>query len=312
MSKHWWLAALLGLGLARAEELPTVAVSQIIDHPALNDSYAGLREALEQEGLQVRYDYENAQGNSATALQIAEKFAGNGPRAVVAIGTPAAQALANTLNGSVPLVFVAVTDPVAAKLVSAWDKTDGNITGTSDAVPVAKNVELMLEVVPQLKSLGTLYNPGEANSVASVAALKEALRAKNIELVEAPATKTSEVQEAAATLVDRVQALYLVQDNTAVSALASVLEVGETAKIPVFTADTALVKQGAVGAVSFDYYQVGRTAGRQVAAILKGKPVSELPVQTPEREELLLNSEAAAKMGVRLPEALRARAQLVP
>ena len=312
MSKHWWLAALLGLGLARAEELPTVAVSQIIDHPALNDSYAGLREALEQEGLQVRYDYENAQGNSATALQIAEKFAGNGPRAVVAIGTPAAQALANTLNGSVPLVFVAVTDPVAAKLVSAWDKTDGNITGTSDAVPVAKNVELMLEVVPQLKSLGTLYNPGEANSVASVAALKEALRAKNIELVEAPATKTSEVQEAAATLVDRVQALYLVQDNTAVSALASVLEVGETAKIPVFTADTALVKQGAVGAVSFDYYQVGRTAGRQVAAIRKGKPVSELPVQTPEREELLLNSEAAAKMGVRLPEALRARAQLVP
>ena len=309
MKKSLLLA--LGLALAGRAGAHSVAISQIIDHPALNEVRRGLQDELQTVGS-VKYELENAQGNIAIAQQIAEKFAGLKPDVIVAIGTPAAQAVSNSVQGSIPLVFAAVTDPVAAKLVSAWDKTDGNITGTSDAVPVAKNVELMLEVVPQLKSLGTLYNPGEANSVASVAALKEALRAKNIELVEAPATKTSEVQEAAATLVDRVQALYLVQDNTAVSALASVLEVGETAKIPVFTADTALVKQGAVGAVSFDYYQVGRTAGRQVAAILKGKPVSELPVQTPEREELLLNSEAAAKMGVRLPEALRARAQLVP
>ncbi len=309
MKKSLLLA--LGLALAGRAGAHSVAISQIIDHPALNEVRRGLQDELQAVGS-VKYELENAQGNIAIAQQIAEKFAGLKPDVIVAIGTPAAQAVSNSVQGSIPLVFAAVTDPVAAKLVSAWDKTDGNITGTSDAVPVAKNVELMLEVVPQLKSLGTLYNPGEANSVASVAALKEALRAKNIELVEAPATKTSEVQEAAATLVDRVQALYLVQDNTAVSALASVLEVGETAKIPVFTADTALVKQGAVGAVSFDYYQVGRTAGRQVAAILKGKQVSELPVQTPEREELLLNSEAAAKMGVRLPEALRARAQLVP
>ena len=309
MKKSLLLA--LGLALAGRAGAHSVAISQIIDHPALNEVRRGLQDELQTVGS-VKYELENAQGNIAIAQQIAEKFAGLKPDVIVAIGTPAAQAVSNSVQGSIPLVFAAVTDPVAAKLVSAWDKTDGNITGTSDAVPVAKNVELMLEVVPQLKSLGTLYNPGEANSVASVAALKEALRAKNIELVEAPATKTSEVQEAAATLVDRVQALYLVQDNTAVSALASVLEVGETAKIPVFTADTALVKQGAVGAVSFDYYQVGRSAGRQVAAILKGKPVSELPVQTPEREELLLNSEAAAKMGVRLPEALRARAQLVP
>ena len=309
MKKSLLLA--LGLALAGRAGAHSVAISQIIDHPALNEVRRGLQDELQAVGS-VKYELENAQGNIAIAQQIAEKFAGLKPDVIVAIGTPAAQAVSNSVQGSIPLVFAAVTDPMAAKLVSAWDKTDGNITGTSDAVPVAKNVELMLEVVPQLKSLGTLYNPGEANSVASVAALKEALRAKNIELVEAPATKTSEVQEAAATLVDRVQALYLVQDNTAVSALASVLEVGETAKIPVFTADTALVQQGAVGAVSFDYYQVGRTAGRQVAAILKGKPVSELPVQTPEREELLLNSEAAAKMGVRLPEALRARAQLVP
>ena len=309
MKKSLLLA--LGLALAGRVGAHSVAISQIIDHPALNEVRRGLQDELQTVGS-VKYELENAQGNIAIAQQIAEKFAGLKPDVIVAIGTPAAQAVSNSVQGSIPLVFAAVTNPVAAKLVSAWDKTDGNITGTSDAVPVAKNVELMLEVVPQLKSLGTLYNPGEANSVASVAALKEALRAKNIELVEAPATKTSEVQEAAATLVDRVQALYLVQDNTAVSALASVLEVGETAKIPVFTADTALVKQGAVGAVSFDYYQVGRSAGRQVAAILKGKPVSELPVQTPEREELLLNSEAAAKMGVRLPEALRARAQLVP
>ena len=313
MSKHWWLAALLGLGLARAEELPTVAVSQIIDHPALNDSYAGLREALEQEGLQVRYDYENAQGNSATALQIAEKFAGNGPKAVVAIGTPAAQALANTLNGSVPLVFVAVTDPVAAKLVSAWDKTDGNITGTSDAVPVALNLDLIQELLPTAKRIGTIYNAGEANSVAAVAALKEALRSRQLELVEAPATKTSEVQEAAASLLGQVDVIYLVQDNVVISAIKAVVQTGEENKLPVFAADAGSVRAGAIGSRRFDYREVGRSAGQQLAAILKGQAVKDIPVRSPAQSRLILNPAAAQKMGVAIPEALRSQAQeLIP
>ena len=306
MKKLLLLAALLA-GAAGAEP-KTVAIAQIIDHPALNEVRRGLEEEIKAQGLDVNYEYENAQGNNAIALQIAEKFIGGQPAVLVGLGTPAAQALANG-HGDIPLVFSAVTDPVAAKLVSAWDKTDGQITGVSDRVAVEKNVSLIKELLPQVKKVGTIYNGGEANAVAAVKELKEALAKENIELVEAAATKTSEVQEAGSKLLGQVDALYIVQDNTVVSALATLVDLCEQGQIPLFTADTALVKQGALAAISFDYYQVGRSTGGQVAAILKGKKIADMPVTTPKDVELLLNQKAADKIKLTIPAAVRDRAK---
>ena len=307
MKKSLLLA--LGLALAGRAGAHSVAISQIIDHPALNEVRRGLQDELQAVGS-VKYELENAQGNIAIAQQIAEKFAGLKPDVIVAIGTPAAQALANG-HGDIPLVFSAVTDPVAAKLVDSWERTDKNVTGVVDGVPLAKNIALIKELKPDLKKVGTIYNGGEANAVAAVKELKEALAKENIELVEAAATKTAEVQEAAQALVGKVDVILLTLDNTAVSAVKTIVQTGEENKLPVFASDVGSVKNGAIAAQSFDYREVGREAGRQVAAILRGKPVAEIPVATPKEIRLVINLAAAEKMGLKLPPAVLERAQEV-
>ena len=306
------LALALVAGLSHGDDkLNHVAVSQIIDHPALNDTYRGLEEQLIREKIKVKLDLENAQGNNAIVLQIAEKMAGQNPDVLVAIGTPAAQAALGVVNGQVPLVFAAVTDPVAAKLVDSWERTDKNVTGVVDGVPLAKNIALIKELKPDLKKVGTIYNGGEANSAAAIKELKAALAKENLELVEAAATKTAEVQEAAQALVGKVDVILLTLDNTAVSAVKTIVQTGEENKLPVFASDVGSVKNGAIAAQSFDYREVGREAGRQVAAILRGKPVAEIPVATPKEIRLVINLAAAEKMGLKLPPAVLERAQEV-
>lgn len=289
----------------------TIAVSQIIDHPALNDAYAGMQEALQAAGVKADYLYENAQGQGSVALQIAEKFAGENIDVAVGIGTPSAQALQSTLQGSKPLVFVAVTDPVAAKLVRDWNSTNENITGVSDTVPVTHNLKLMRDLLPQGKRLGTIYNTGEANSIAAVSALKEAAKDWGWDVVESAATKSSEVTDAVMALLGQVDALYIVQDNLVVSAMQTVVQLGEEYRLPVFAADAASVRTGAIASYSFDYRDVGRSAGEQIAALLNGQKTEALPVRTAAEIKLILNARSAAKMGLDLPEALRQQAHEV-
>lgn len=296
---------------ASAHAEPTIAVSQIIEHPALNNAYVGMQEVVKEAGLAVKWIHENAQGNTAVAQQIAEKFVGLNPNIVVGIGTPSAQALQNVVNGQIPLVFSAITDPVEAKLVSAWDKTEQNITGISDSVPVDKNIELMTTLIPNLKTIGTIYNSGEANSVASIKALQKALGDK-IQLQEATATKTSEVLDATYSLLGKVDALFIVQDNTVISAIESVLQASAEQNIPVFVSNADAVEQGALGSVSFNYHEVGRSTGQQLVEILKGKAVKEIPVGTPVNLDVYLNIETAKRLKIELPEALLSRAKTYP
>lgn len=270
-----------------------------------------MQEVVKEAGLEVKWIHENAQGNTAVAQQIAEKFVGLNPNIVVGIGTPSAQALQNVVNGQIPLVFSAITDPIEAKLVSAWDKTEQNITGISDSVPVDKNIELMTTLIPNLKTIGTIYNSGEANSVASIKALQKALGDK-IQLQEATATKTSEVLDATYSLLGKVDALFIVQDNTVISAIESVLQASAEQNIPVFVSNADAVEQGALGSVSFNYHEVGRSTGQQLVEILKGKAVKEIPVGTPVNLDVYLNIETAKRLKIELPEALLSRAKTYP
>ncbi|MDO4435001.1 MAG: ABC transporter substrate-binding protein [Cardiobacteriaceae bacterium] len=307
--KYWGLSALLWGGQAFAQ---TIAVSQIVEHPALNDVYRGIQEELKEQGFDgIQYVYENAQGNGAIALQIAEKIAGLSPDVAVAIGTPSAQALQSALQGSKPLVFAAVTDPVEANLVSNWQDTSANITGVSDQVSVEQHLDLILEIKPDAKRIGTIYNAGEANSVSAIRALQSALQTRGLTLVEAAATKTSEVMEAAQSLVGQVDVVYVVQDNTVISAIKAVLTVAEEQGWAVFSADTGSVREGALATVSFDYEEVGREAGKQVAEILRGKKVSEIAVTNPQKTVLMLNEKTVKRLNLTISEALWARAQEV-
>lgn len=300
-----FIALLMGLtGLVHAAP-KVVAITQIVEHPALDAVYKGVKDELTEEGFaegtDVTYMHESAQANTATAAQIARKFVGDQPDVIVAIATPSAQTVAAAAR-EIPVVFSAVTDPVGARLVKSLDKPGANITGITDMLPIDKHLDMMLRIVPDAKRIGTVYNPGEANAVALVEQLDAKLKARGLTLVKAAATKTSEVLAAARSLVGNTDAIYLTTDNTVISAAEAVISVGERAKIPVFAADTATVSRGAVAALGFDYYDVGRDTGKVVARILNGEKPGDIAVTGVEELSLHVNPAAAERMGVTLSD----------
>lgn len=287
-----------------------VATTAIVEHPALDAVRDGVKEVLNENGYtdeNMKFTYESAQGQPAIAAQIARKMVGDAPDVIVAIATPSAQAAASA-SKDIPVVFSAVTDPVGAKLVSRLIQPGGNVTGLSDMVNVKQQLALIKEFLPNLKTIGVPYNPGEANSVSIVTALKEAAAEAGISVIESPAPKSSDVMIATKQLVGKVDAIYCSTDNTIVSAFESVVKVGMDAQIPVFAADTDSVERGAVAAVGYDYGDLGRQTGDIVVRILKGEKAGMIDVKLAEGTSLYVNPKMAAKMGVEIPAAVLARA----
>jgi putative ABC transport system substrate-binding protein len=307
-------ASVAAVALPVHAENVTVDVTAIVEHPALDAVRDGVKDALAaagyKEGENLTFVYKSAQGNAATAAQIARQFAGESPNVIVPISTPSAQTVAAATH-DIPIVFSAVSDPVGAQLVKSMEKPGGNVTGLSDMSPVAEHIALIKEILPSIKKLGFLYNSGEANSVSLLAALKAEADKAGIEVVESAATKTAEVQGATRALVDKVDAVYVPTDNTIISALESAVGVAVESKLPLFTADTDSVSRGAVAALGFNYYDVGKQTGEIVVRVLKGEAVGDIPATIAKGTDLVVNKGAAAKMGVTLPEALVARATKV-
>jgi putative ABC transport system substrate-binding protein len=308
------LAASVAAALPVHAENVTVDVTAIVEHPALDAVRDGVKDALAaagyKEGENLTFVYKSAQGNAATAAQIARQFAGEEPTVIVPISTPSAQAVAAATR-DIPIVFSAVSDPVGAQLVKTMDKPGANVTGLSDMSPVAEHIALIKEILPNVKKLGFLYNSGEANSVSLLAALKAEADKAGIEVIESAATKTAEVQGAMRALVGKADAVYVPTDNTIISALESAVGVAEESKLPLFTADTDSVSRGAIAALGFNYYDVGKQTGDIVVRVLKGEKVGEIPATVAKGTDLVVNKTAAAKMGVTLPEAVVARATKV-
>lgn len=268
------LAATVAISLPAQAEDVTVAVTAIVEHPALDAARDGVKEALEaagyKEGENLKFIYESAQGNPATAAQIARQFIGEDPTVIVPISTPSAQAVVSATK-DIPVVFTAVSDPLGAQLVTDMDKPGGNVTGLSDLSPVAEHLALIKEILPNAKTIGFLYNSGEANSVSLLAVLKAEAEKAGLTVVESAATKSAEVQGAARALVGRADAIYVPTDNTIISALEGAVSVAEEAKLPLFTADTDSVSRGAIAALGFNYKDVGKQTGEIVVRILKVK-----------------------------------------
>ena len=184
---------------------------------------------------------------------------------IVPISTPSAQAVV-AATSDIPVVFTAVTDPLGAKLISNLEKPGANVTGMSDLSPIVKHLELIKEITPDAKTIGVPYNPGEANSVTLLGLLKSEGAEMGFEIVEAPAPTSADVLAAAQSLVGKVDVIYVPTDNTIVSALEAVIKVGTDNKIPVYAGDTDSVPRGAVAALGFNYYDVGRQTGKIVCA----------------------------------------------
>ena len=303
-------AAIAAAGTAAAQP-KEVAITAIVEHPALDAVRDGIKKGLAdlgyREGADIVFAYESAQGNPATAAQIARQFVGDAPDVIVAISTPSAQAVAAATK-DIPVVFSAVTDPIAAQLVASLDIPGANVTGISDMAPIADHVQLIHDISPDAKRLGVLYNPGEANSVSSLAALKEAAISAGIDVVEAPANKSADVQAAARALVGKVDAIYVPTDNTIVSALESAVGVAREAKLPLYAADTDSVARGALAAVGFNYFDVGVQTATIVDEVLKGTDPGRIPVVFASGTDLQVNLATAKAIGVEVPQQVLERA----
>ncbi len=294
----------------------TVSVNQFVEHPALDAVMSGLRDYMKDNGVEVEFKVHNAQANMATANQIAQQMIGEKSDLLVAIATPSAQACAQSLKKAPaalkrPLLFTAVTDPIAAGLVNDLKRPGGHITGVSDLLPVKKHLEMVLEYMPGIKRLGVMYNAGEANSKSTVKTIKELSAELGFKVVEATAAKTADVYQAAKSLVGRVDAVFIPTDNTIISALESVLKIGVQNKLPIFAADIDSVKRGAVAAMGFDYYKHGYQTGAVVVKILEGATPADIPVEFQKELQLHINATYSAMMGIEPPKVLLDKASRI-
>lgn len=292
----------------------TVAITAIVEHPALDAVRKGVIDELAESGFKegdnLTVNFQSAQGNTATSGQIAKQFVADNSDVIVAIGTPSAQSVA-AATSTIPLVFSAVTDPVEAKLVSKLDGSGTNVTGGSDALPYEPQIELMRQIIPNLKNVGYVYSPGEVNSTIILKNLKEKLTPLGINVHEAPAQRSNDIAMAARSLEGKVDMIYTSTDNNVVSAYESLFQVAKESKIPLIASDTSSVARGAIAALGVDYYALGRETGKIVVRILNGEKAGAIPVYTPQKLDLYVSPTNAKAEGITLPQAVIDKAKEV-
>lgn len=289
----------------------TISISQIVEHPSLDAMRKGFMDRLKESGINAVYNVHIAQGNQATNIQIANQIRGENADLILSITTPSSQVLAQKIKKT-PILFTGVTDPVSAGLVKSLMHPGANVTGMTDLSPVKRQVALIKEFMPEIKRLGTIYNAGEANSVVLTSLLKQICKENGVKVEEATIANSSGVYQAAKSLVGKCDAIYIPLDNTVVSGLEALIKVCRRNKLPVFSADTDSVERGTVAALAIDYYRMGLQTADMAARILLGeKNPGDMPVESLQNLQLYVNADAAKKMGVSIPAAVRERADKV-
>jgi putative tryptophan/tyrosine transport system substrate-binding protein len=278
-----------------------VGVTQIVEHPSLDEAYKGFQAALKDKGLDVEYDVQIAQGDMNNNQTIAQKFVGDGVDLIFANSTPSALGALNATK-DIPIVFTSVTDPIGAGLVKSFEEPGANITGTTDTHPDAiPNTIKFIDKYEEGTKIGMIFNSGEQNSVAQINMVKEAVKGTDLKVVEAPVSTSAEVKQAAESLIGNADVIYIITDNTVVSALESVVKVASDEDIPLYVGELDSVKRGGFAAYGFNYYDIGYQTGEMAASILSGdKKSSDIPVQYPDKLKLLINQKAGEDMGVTL------------
>lgn len=267
-----------------------VAITQIVPHPSLDRIRQGIEKEIKANfGDSVIIKFQSAQGNATVATQIAQNFIGSNVDVLVTITTPSSQAALSVENNNIPLVFVGVTDPLAAKLINSDGTLKNNITGVSDAPDIKAQVKLVAESLPKGSVIGIIYNPGETNSYVHVERLEDCLNENGFKLIKVPAYCTGDVLQASQNVVSNVDAIMLTNDNTVISALDVILKIAEVKKVPVFCSDPESVKRGCKACVAPDQYEMGIEAGKMVVEILNGEKVSNLKVVNMPSKKFELN-----------------------
>ena len=298
----------------KAEKV-NVGIVQLVEHAALDAANKGFVEGLAskgyKEGQNIAYDRQNAQADQSNLQNIAHRFVNNKVNLICAIATPAAQTVAN-VTSDIPIVATAVTDYKAAKLVKDNAKPGTNVTGTTDMNPVEQQLDLLLKLVPNAKSVGTIYCSSEVNSQLQIEILKKAAAAKGVTVKEATVSNVNDIQQAARSLVGKVQAIYVPTDNVLASAMPTLVSVTEEAKLPVICGEGGMVKAGGLATLGVDYYKLGFQAGEMAADILSGKSKpADMGIQAQKEFKAMVNLKEAEKIGLKVPEDVLKGAELV-
>ena len=292
----------------------TIGVAQIVEHPALDAAREGFFETLKangyEEGKNLIIDYQNAQGDQPTLQSIAQKFASDKPKLVLAIATPSAQAMA-AASSDIPILITAVTDPVAARLVANAEKPGKNVTGTNDMNPIQEQFELMKQLAPNAKKVGVIYNAGEVNSQVQVDIVKQVAKDLGISITEATVASSADVLQAAQSLAGKVDAIYVPTDNMVVSAAQAVVQVANENKIPIISGESSVVDAGALATIGINYKKLGAQTGEMALRVLNGENPAEMAIESQKVKDIIVNQKTADLLGIKIPKEILDKAATV-
>lgn len=297
---------LTGCGSAKEDDgTVKIGLVQLVEHTSLDQIRESIIAQLEEDGYvdgeKIVIDYKNAQNEQSNLKTICQGFVADDVDVIVAITTPATQAAMGETD-EIPIVFSAVTDPVAAEVVSDMKKPGGNVTGTSDVISVEKIMGLADQITPGFKTIGALYNSSETNSVSAVEALKEYAAANGLEVIESAITSANEIQPAAQNLEKKCDIVFSPTDNTVASAIATANQVFIDAKVPFYVGADSMVKDGAFATYGVDYEYLGQETAKMIEEIINGADPAEMPVRTMDEMAIYINSQTAADMGLEIPK----------
>ena len=292
-----------------ADKIPTIGIIQLVEHVALDANCKGFIDGLAEEGFidkqTVNIDFQNAQGEQANCVTIAQKFVNNRANLIFAIATPAAQAAAN-LTKKIPIVISSVTDPESAKLVKSNSMPGTNVTGTSDLTPCAAQINLLKTLVPDVKNVGMLYCSNEQNSYFQIALAKAECDKLGISYTDYTVSSTNEIQQVVQSAVGKVDAIYSPTDNMIASAMINVAQVTTPAKIPVIVGEEGMCANGGLATYGLNYYELGKQTAKMAAKILRGESEpKDMPIEYLSTCNLTINEEVAKAIGITIPEELK-------
>ena len=308
MKYIYYLFIILSLLSCKKTSQIKIGVLQLIEHNALDSAYKGfvdgLKEAGYENGKNIIIDYQNAQGEQANCITIGQKFINDKSDLILAIATPAAQAIAN-MTKDIPILITAVTDPADSKLVADNNAPGGNVTGTSDLTPVEAQIELLKEIIPNVKTVGLLYCSSEQNSVFQINIAKKKLDAMGIKYIDIAISNLNEIQQVIQNVIGKVEAIYTPTDNMIANGMATVALMTEPAKIPVICGEGGMTMLGGTATYGINYYELGKLTSTQAVSILKGdKKTSEMPIEYLQKFDLVVNTNMIESIGLTIPESL--------
>jgi putative ABC transport system substrate-binding protein len=291
-----------------------VGITQPISHPGIDvvrdGIVAGFAANGYKNGVNIIFDFQNAQGEASVSQSIAQKFANSNYDLFIPIGTQSSQSLANLIKDK-PIVFAAVTDSVTAGLLKSKEIPGGNITGTSDMILYKEQLELLIKLKPEAKKVGVLNNPSESNSQFGLQETKKFAKELGLEIITAPVNNTGEVLSAARSIVNKVDAFYVLSDNTVIAGQDALIKVAIGARKPLIGVEQGGVEKGALATMGINYFMLGERTAELAIRILKGEAPGKIPVYGVKEGDLFINAKTAKAINLIIPGDLLKEAKQV-